>query len=112
MFLFCSVGLVAKGSTANIKLEHVLGPQSASIVQRGAPKTQGLNEIEAYTLSTDPNPQYGSIAHTLKGGSRNGMVVGRVRDQKSIFGHAVTKIGHESARIFLKNLNFRFRVKI
>ena len=39
-------------------------------------------------------------------------VVGRVRDQKSIFGHAVTKIGHESARIFLKNLNFRFRVKI
>ena len=40
------------------------------------------------------------------------LVVGRVRDQKSIFGHAVTKIGHESARIFLKNLNFRFRVKI
>ena len=73
MFLFCSVGLGAKGSTANIKLEHVLGPQSASIVQRGAPKTQGLNEIEAYTLSTDPNPQYGSITHTLKGGSRNGI---------------------------------------
>jgi len=72
MFLFCSVGLVAN-LNAIIKLEHMFGSQSASTVQRGAEKTQRLNEIEAYTLSTDPNPQYGSITHALEGGGRNGI---------------------------------------
>lgn len=62
---FFSVGLVVYRSAAIIKLEHVFGSQSATTIQRGTPKTQGLNEIEAYTLCTEPNPQYGSITHAI-----------------------------------------------